>query len=333
MHAGESKPQDPGSTPPLHAYRAMGGILHSELELPELALANGGMPDWTFRIGAAAPVFELTVLGARDVGPERYQLFRIPAGLRLQYSHAGTFDMTEKGSRIVWYPAPDHRVELARAILLGPVLAIALEAAGRLCLHGSAVAVGVNAVAFIGGKHRGKSTLAMALTAAGARLISDDIVAIVPGSPALALPGVASARLWGDSARELDFERTGGRLLPGIKSTVTAFAEHAVQLTALPLAAIYLLAPDINGTGERACSRTRLNGMDAVVALAQQTKLADSLIGMNEAGVQLRTAAGIAAEVPVYTLDFVGNFARLPEVVRAVFAWHDARPLAGDEPS
>lgn len=318
------QPRRKKAAPVPYVYHAMGGVLRSEVELPELVPTSGAAAaDWTFRVGrGAAPDLPLVPLGERRVGVEAYWLSQIASGFRLKYSHAGIFDITDEGASITWYPSGDNQEELARCILLGPALAIALETAGLLCLHGSAVAISDQAVAFVGGKHHGKSTLAIALTAAGARLISDDIVPVQPGPPAITRPGVASARLWEDSARELINERYVGRTVQGVKSTLTAFAKHALQITPLPLAAIYLLRPDVTGSLESPCVRVRLHGADSVVVLAHQTKLPDPLVGLGRAGARLKLAATIAGSVPIWQLHFVGGFDRLTEVVQQILCWH-----------
>ncbi len=65
-----------------------------------------------------------------------------------------------------------------RADLLGRVMALAAHADGRLTLHASAVSVAGRAVAFVGPKHAGKSTLALALVRKGARLLTDDTLVV-----------------------------------------------------------------------------------------------------------------------------------------------------------
>ena len=62
--------------------------------------------------------------------------------------------------------------------ILGPVLSILLHQKGRLILHGSAVKIDNNAIAFIGNKENGKSTIAMALHKKGYPIITDDIIVI-----------------------------------------------------------------------------------------------------------------------------------------------------------
>jgi hypothetical protein len=241
--------------------------------------------------------------------------------LRLEYSHAGHFDISSDGSRITWYYHAAALPELVRNIVLGPALALALELAGFLCLHGSAVVVGNQGVVFVGPKHHGKSTIASALTLAGARLVGDDLVAVAPGPPATIRPGVASVRLWGDTVKALPMNGVCESLIPGVKTTATGFADHALMHEQALLAGIYVLAP-ADKASEAACRRTRLGPTGAVIALAHQTKLADSLIGMRAAGAQLAAAAAVAATVPVYALSVARDLARLPELVEQVFAWH-----------
>jgi len=78
--------------------------------------------------------------------------------------------------------APDGRsVEVegeAGALLTGQTLPLAATLQGRACLHASAVVLGGEAVAFVGGPGAGKSTLANALVAEGAELLTDDVLAL-----------------------------------------------------------------------------------------------------------------------------------------------------------
>ena len=306
-----------------HGYAAFGGVLCSELEFPELTPRVCDRVDWTLRVSnEAPPAVALEPIGERQLAIERYRLARSPSGLRLEYSHAGAFDISADGTEIVWYRRPDAQLELVRAIALGSVLALALELAGLLCLHGSAVAIGGRAVAFVGPKHHGKSTLATALTAAGARLIGDDLLAIAPGPPALVRPGVASVRLWSDTARALEIESLCGHVISGVKTTAAGFAERALVQTPTALAAVYVLEPVHREAQETAATRHRLNAVPAAIALALQTKLADSLVGLRAAGGQLTAAAALAATVPVYQLRAVRDFALLPALVAQVFEWH-----------
>ena len=309
----------------MYDYPVLGGILRSELPFPELALAApGAAPTWTLRAGPGEPpACPLVPLGERRVGSERLRLWETPAGQRLEYSHAGTFDLLP-GGEVAWYRNAASAPELVRAIVLGPVLALALEAAGCLCLHGSAVAVDGRAIAFLGPKHAGKSTLATALAAAGARLISDDVVPLIPGATTTVRAGVACVRLWDDAARHLRVETLCPTVIPGIKTTVSGF-ERAVRPEGVTrLAAVYLLSPASPGSAPAV--RTPLARPAALVALAHQTKLPDSLVGFRAAGGQLRNAATVVGSTPVYTLQVARDFGALAGVVDQMMDWHAARP-------
>ena len=311
------------STPVRRCYAVFGGVLASDLEFPELEITVRSQHcTWTLEVESSAPPsLELTALGERQLGMETYRLWRMSSGLRLEYSHAGVFDISTDGSRITWYYRADALPELVRNIVLGPALALALELAGFLCLHGSAVVLENQGLVFLGPKHHGKSTIASALTLAGARLVGDDLVAVSPGPPAMIRPGVASVRLWGDAVSALPMRGVCESLIPGVKTTATGFAAFALMREPAPLAAIYVLAP-VDKTHEPACARTRFAPVPGAIALAHQTKLADSLVGMRAAGTQLAAAAAVAATVPVFTLSVARDLTRLNELVKQIFHWH-----------
>ena len=312
-----------GSDTDVRDYAVFGGVLRSAVSLPELPVMEGAPPDWTLRTSTSAPLATAAkLLGQRRAGSETYRLSSIPDGLRLEYSHAGTFDVATSGSEIIWYPSETPDVELVRAIILGPVLALALEAGGSFCLHGSAVAFGERAVGFIAPKHHGKSTLAVALAAAGARFVGDDTLAISPGVPPALRPGIGSARLWEDAARELRVAEVCDSVITGAKSTASGFPGMPLRESRLALDAVYVLDPQVPTEGEPTVRRVRLSSGAAAVALAHHTKLPDSLVGLRAAGARLRTAVALASTVPVYSLEIARSFTHLPAAIEQLFAWH-----------
>jgi len=323
MSSATAYPTVPGYTRAgTRDYHVMGGVLRSELEFPDLPASRQANVDWRLRIShSPPPPTETKLLGMRQIGVEHYRLSRITGGFRLAYSHAGTFDL-HGGSRVTWYRDRLGAEELARSIVLGPVMALILESQRFLCLHGSAVTIGEHAIGFVGGKHMGKSTTALALVAAGAKLISDDLIAIRAERDAWVRPGISSARLWEDTARELRIDQLCSRVAPGIKQTVSGFPESAVHSSTARLGALYVLEPVHSLAGGLMCEREQLGGGAATVAISMQRKLPDNLVGGEAAGEQLRLAAGVARVVPVYTLRVVRAFARLPEVAAQLVEWH-----------
>ena len=202
-------------------YAVFGGVLASDLDFPELRPAPAGEPvTWRLRTSEdAAPTPDGPPLGEEEfpLYESTLRLWRIEGGgFRLAYTDSGTFDVAPGGAEIVWYREPNAPLELVRMDVIGRVLAMALHATGALALHASAVEVDGRGIAFLAPKFYGKSTLALALTYAGGRLITDDTLGVMPGEPPICIPGVHSVRLRAESAARFaagqsPTESTGGR--------------------------------------------------------------------------------------------------------------------------
>jgi hypothetical protein len=183
-------------------------------------------------------------------------------------------------------------------------------------------------VVFAAPKHHGKSTLAQALSAAGAELLSDDAVPVCAGETATILPGIRRVRLWSDSAARLGAGDVAAPPRDGDK--------HLVQPTRIlsgtgsdpiPLSAIYLLAPVAPGHSQAAAQRSRLPAMEATMALIGQMKLG-ALLGRSESGRVLRFCAELADRVPVYRLEIIRDFGQLDAVVASIAGWHSQHRAA-----
>jgi hypothetical protein len=312
-------------------YHLFGRTLASELAFPELPAASapsdGG---WWSLTATAAPPPDLSLprLGAEPVmdgvtavlsgGPARY---------RLAYDDTGIFEITDRGRRIVWHrpggaaPDPGH----VRADVLGRVMAVALHAAGIPALHGSAVVLHDAGVAFVAPKGYGKSTTAAALVRAGAALLSDDIVAVLPGRRPEVVTGVPAVHLWRDAAAQIR-----GAPVPGddaLKARIDWGGAERSWNTPAPLAAVYLLAP-ARPEADAVLHRERLPPVTAALTLVGQAKIG-ALLGPANAGALLEACAALSAQVPVYRLVIPRNLARIDDLVRRFAEWHDAPLTVG----
>jgi hypothetical protein len=249
------------------------------------------------------------------------RLYRISGGLRLEFARTGKFDILSEGRLIRWTPGSQAIPEVVRAVLLGPVMALALHESGILCLHGSAVAFDDRAVAFVAPKMSGKSTLALALVADGAVLLSDDLVAIDHRRPPMVLPGVHSVRVHEDVTALFE-SRIWGDQKEGKKNTLIGFPEERVGWSPIPLAVIYILEFAEPQPGAPSVARTALAPVESAALVAQRTKLGSDLVGGEIAGVLLRWVIGVTSLVPVQRLTVVRDLGKLPEVVRCLSAWH-----------
>ncbi|MGB3166546.1 MAG: hypothetical protein WBA68_07220 [Alteraurantiacibacter sp.] len=181
---------------------------------------------------------------------------------------------------------------------------------GRLTLHGSAVAVGGHAVAFVGLSRRGKTTLAAAMAKSGYPFLCEDVLRVRRDGPAyVAQPSRPVMRLSGDSLCWLSGEQDDG----GGKRDVPAGDGLPHVSGALPLSRIYILGDGAATSVECAC----LQPAKALAALLQHAFVLDS-----EDKEQMRAhfsrLSDLASAVPCRALDYPRRFNMLPLVVQQV---------------
>jgi hypothetical protein len=316
-------------------YSRFGGTLDSEIELKSLPTTGAIGATWTLRQRLhAAPIVSPTLIGEQVVEGVHLRIYRHQSGFRLHYSDAGVFDVSADGARIDWTPGPDAADEYVRDCLLGYVFCTVFHAAGTFCLHGSAVEVNGRGIAFLAARFHGKSTLALALASAGGRLLADDSVLVLMGTPVTVRNGEHVVRLFPDSRDVLlgtglgDAARVpsgpAGRppdgLLPDDKELHASLSSEHLAFGSKPLDAIYLLWPVQSREGSPV-ARQRVSSATAVPVLVGQVKMGQ-LLGRSELPVHLDRAARLAGAVPVYSLEVVRDFARLPDVVSQILDWH-----------
>lgn len=310
-------------------YQVFGGVLRSQIELPELVASSTSPATWSLTIvSSPAPFRNISILGREQVEKDvEVVLAQHEGGVRLAFDDTGVFDVLDGGLRIEWTPptTPDH--EAVRKDILGRVFAVALHQGGIIALHGSAVDLGGAAVAFLAPKFHGKSTTATALVNAGGRLLADDVVAVSGDDPPLVLPSVPVVQLWRDSA-----ERVGGgaRAAPDASSPKLQVAWEASSrnaTTPVAFGAVYLLAPIESGP-DNAVRRDRMSDVEAAVALLGQAKVG-ALLGLERRISLLQKLAELAERVPVYRLRIPRDFDRIEELTTKLMAWHPASSRAG----
>jgi hypothetical protein len=303
-------------------YSIFGDRLRSGLELPELPVAGVGREAWSLSVSTTPPpCAPRELLGEYELTESvRARVYRIPGGYRLECDDTGSYDVLDGGQSLVWYASAGAPEALVQGDIQGRVMALALHASGSYCLHASAVAVAGRVIAFMAPKFHGKSTTAISLVRAGARLVTDDTLAVTPGAEPRVRPGIQTIRLREDSAVANQVDRCRRPLVLG-KYLVGDLADHELVGGSLPLSAVYLLSPVVANEGGAAVVRTRLSATHSVFSLLGHSKLG-SLLGGSESRVLLERAAALAARVPVYRLSVTRDFERLPEVTARLLEWH-----------
>ena len=257
-----------------------GLAVHSELPLPGLPSADEAAPRVDVTFGPVPPQDE--VLRATD------------GGLAFRADGVGRF-LISGGDNIVIDPVPGAGDRELRVYLLGSAFGALLHQRGLLPLHANCIEIAGHAVAFLGRSGAGKSTLAHWFQSQGHAVLADDVSAIAPAEPPLALPGVPRLRLWKDALDAAGLDRTAyPRSFEGQdKFDVPASARHSP----LPLGACYLL--DEAAEGE-AHGITRLSGIDASEALIANTYRGGFVPLLGRSEHHLRLCVALARQVPLF---------------------------------
>lgn len=286
-------------------HRAFGLRIRTEIPLPELpAAAEDGPVDLdVLRRPAAAP----------DGPPGA--IFS-GAGATLRWPAVGTFAVEGGGRTIAVAPTPGVGDDLLAFPLLGPVLACALHLRGRFVLHASAIRVGGAAVALMGDKGAGKSTLACAFLSSGRALLADDLVVADPaGAGHEAAAGFPQLKLDDASLALLDdpLARRRPSAHPAIDKTRVLVGRFAAEPA--PLARLYVVA---RGARAAIAPLAREAALREVLRFAYAARFGAPALGPARAPGHLVRAAALADSGLVARLVVPEGRERLGEAVAAV---------------
>jgi hypothetical protein len=301
-------------------YTVYGEGLASSVSFPELPERGSRDARWTFETVADLDAMsDASELGSDLLYADVHaRLHQHATGHRIIVDDTGSFDLSADRRHVRCVERPDAWPDFVRAHLMGRVLATSLYLDGLLPLHASAVETRDGVVAFLAPKGFGKSTLALALVTAGARLGTDDTLPIEPLAVPQAWPGVHSIRVHEDALDALDAQHPELETREG-KRVVTALPGERLQVTRRPLAAVYLLdpvGPEVVDT-----TRTAMPPMLAAVGVVAHVKIG-RMLGAAAAAPMLERAAAIVRRVPVFRLHAPRDLARLHETAGTIIDWH-----------
>ena len=160
-----------------------------------------GAPDLEVRWGAPGPISQASPDGEvlaelRLGGGHGYTHTLTDSGYVLRFHGTCEFLLDRERRSLSVHLAPGVDPAIAPVLLAGNVLAFILTLAGECVLHASAVRLGRAVLAFVGAPGMGKSTLAALLCAAGAHLVTDDVLRLSHGPTGFrCYPGTGEIRL------------------------------------------------------------------------------------------------------------------------------------------
>jgi hypothetical protein len=181
-------------------------------------------------------------------------------------------------------------------------MALLLHQRNVLSLHASVVDIGGAAVAFLGAKGHGKSTMAAALYRRGHWLMSDDIAALdwSDNGTVAVLPGAVQFKLWPDSvANALGADPTSyERLILGGEKRACLVSER-LGSEAVPLRAIYILS---YGDTPNITSIEGQERISVLLAHSYAARFGSHLLSGDQASSHFLHCARLAHGCPVYRL-------------------------------
>jgi hypothetical protein len=239
------------------------------------------------------------------------------AYFELAYSDGTRVVVDERATRI-WAQSPEGAtVEDTAAYLLGPVLGFALRLRGVTCLHASSVAVGEDAVAFVGAAGAGKSTLAAAFARCGNPVLTDDVAPLDEHGGAFHVrPAYPRIRLWPESV-DLLFGTPDAlpRITPGWEKRFLSLVDGNYRFAREPrrLRTVYLIG-DRAGDGPRIEPLTKRDALMTLVRDAYGTRLLDR----NRRAAEFEVLGRLVDRVPVrrlYTGSDASGMSRVAQLV------------------
>ncbi|HKR65867.1 MAG TPA: hypothetical protein VJZ00_19205 [Thermoanaerobaculia bacterium] len=255
-----------------------------------------------------------------DEASPLFRLARLQDGYLFDFPDGVQYVVDQKGTRLAASWPPSLSAEIAATYLVSVIIAFVLRLRGFGVLHASVVLIDDEAVAIMGPSGAGKSTTAAALALRGARVIADDVAAIVDhGDRFDVVSSHTRLRLWSDSSEALFGE------LPFIADeSWKRYYELGERFAAgrFPLRAVYTLEDRIAETPHI----DEITGREAVVeVLANTFKHAPRDAEFMSADFD--RAGRIARHVPIRLAAPSRHLDRASELADLILA--DARELRG----
>jgi hypothetical protein len=223
----------------MHSAKAYGLTIQAEFPFPELLPAD---PHTSADVTVIRSSITIPIQLQQEEQP-RACVFATQDAAYFYWDDIGKI-MAKAGREIVLDTISGLDDRVLRLVILGPVMAALLHQRGYMVLHASVVSVDGMAVAFLGGKGWGKSTMAAAMHARGHSIVSDDIAAIdVLGGPQpLVHAAFPQLKLWPDSVASVGVDPESLPLLiPAAEKRVRPVTDGFSDKP-LPLKRIYILA-------------------------------------------------------------------------------------------
>lgn len=236
---------------------------------------------------------------------------RGPGGVWIWMRAAGTFHIGPDAGAVDLYPDEDCDERTIALSLSGAILLFVRHRLGRPSLHAGAVVTPYGAIAFLGERGRGKSTITASFLRRGAVLLTDDALALtVRANGVFAEPGPPVMKVWEPTAHHaLELDEDLPNLTKDVDKKVFSLdGRYPVASEPAHLRTIYVLNrydPAVRGRADTII--TALHGPEALVALLKHTSDREYLLPADDA-LALPVYARLASQAHVRCLSYPNGF-------------------------
>src|SRR6185369_15257822 len=163
-------------------------------------------------------------------------------GALVSWDRVFKFVVSSDGSDILGHAESLLAPDALRVHLLGPVVSFALLRLGHEPLHATALTIDGAAFALLGDSGVGKSTLAAAFLAGGAKLLTDDLLVVrYENDVPVAQPGLQRIKLMPDAAARWSSQETAVPFHPGSAKRVFPLGAGLFSAEAAALRCCFVL--------------------------------------------------------------------------------------------
>jgi hypothetical protein len=268
------------------ANSAIPGVPTSTIASEDIRISFGSLPAWLHEVGDTQIETSYIADYKSPCGEPALRVFRVLDGqyYRFRYADETEFVIDNAGSEVWAAWREPLTIEDTATYLLGPVMGFVMLLRGVVCLHASAVAIGDEAIAFLGPAGSGKSTTAAAFAERGYSVLAEDVVTLDDrGDRFLVRPGYPCIRLWPAAVKALYGSETHlPKLTPNWDKRYLELSEN-FQREPLRVGAIYHLGERRHDGGAPFVQALdRADGLMSLVANTYATKLMDKQMRARE---------------------------------------------------
>ncbi|GMN01954.1 hypothetical protein [Erythrobacter sp. MTPC3] len=241
------------------------------------------------------------------------EFYRNDGGYRVRFPDEGDFLISRQLDAIDVFPAPDAGDEVIERLLHTAIAPLLGNHQDGLFLHGSAVRIDDQAVAFLGLSRSGKTTLAASFASHGFPFLTEDVIDLdFDGDIHWLRPKRTAMRLFPDSARHILGDRATN-LPTAAKADLHPESDIAFSGEPAVLRYVFVLGVDHDASTKL----TPLRDGQALISLMPHAFLLD-VEDKQRLRCHFDRLAAVAERAECFALDFQRDFSKLPEVREAI---------------